>query len=79
MEAESCGYGDELGSVSAGFLADGHDLKLTMPEASTQKMMDKGRATMYLAPPVKLRRRKMLPANPQASDMPLRMSSLSCL
>jgi len=47
-----------------------------MEEAAIQKRMDIGSDIMYLTRPVKLRRRKKLPAKPQANDMALRMISL---
>ncbi len=47
-----------------------------MPEAMTQNMMDMGSEMMYLTRPVKLRRRKKLPAKPQARERALRTISL---
>ncbi len=48
----------------------------TMPEAMNQNKMDMGSEIIYLTRPVKLRRRKKLPAKPQARDRALRTISL---
>ncbi len=50
---------------------------LTMTEETIQKMMDMGRAMIYLTLPVKFKSRKKLPMKPQASDKALRMISLA--
>lgn len=46
-------------------------------EETTQKMMDKGRATMYRTRPVKFNKRKKFPMNPHARDNAFKTISLA--
>jgi len=75
IHVHGCSNGNELPPLAAVPRAKG-DGERTMADAKIQKIMDRGRETMYLTRPVKFSKRKMLPASPQAREMALHMISL---